>query len=47
MRDRLPYPDVPGATFDQWCQLHKVTPREREQLFCYLIAMRLYRMLRG
>lgn len=47
MRDRLPYPDLPGASFAQWCEFHKVTPTERQQLFCYLLAVRFYRMLAG
>ena len=25
MRDRLPYPDIPGASFAQWCEFHGVT----------------------
>jgi len=48
MRDRLPYAESFGLpTFSQWCQRNGVTPDERDQLFTYLLSLRLLRMLRG
>jgi len=35
------------ATFSSFCQAHNVTDEEREQLFTFLMAYRLRRILRG